>query len=314
VSAIVDVILPIFAIIVAGYACGRARLLGDASSEALNGYVYYVALPALFFHSTANADLGDVFNGPLIAAFLGGIAIAGVISATIGGWIFRLDPRERVMHFMASIFSNTGYMGIPLLTAAFGGPGVLPAVIGTMCTGAVVMPLCMATLAAASPPRRSVLAATGRAFAMTARNPLVTSTALGVGLSLIAGPGVLPAPASRFLDMLAVTAGPCALFAMGLFLVGRTPTSGWRESLWLTAVKLAVQPVVTWGLARFVLDLDPFLTACVVILAGLPTGTLVFVVAQRNNVYTQRATTVIITTTAGAIATLSLILARFLPQ
>jgi predicted permease len=314
VSAIVDVILPIFAIIAAGYGCGLARLLGEASSEALNGFVYYVALPALFFLSTANAPLGEVFNGPLIAAFLGGLVLSGLIAALLGGWIFRLDPRERVMHFMASIFSNTGYMGIPLLTAAFGEAGVLPAVIGTMCTGAVVMPLCMGALAAAAPPRASALTATGRAFALTARNPLVTSTVLGVGWSLLVGPETLPTPATRFLDMLAVTAGPCALFAMGLFMVGRSVRSGWQESLWLSAIKLALQPVITFALARYVLDLDPFLTACVVILAGLPTGTLVFVVAQRNGLYTQRAITVIVATTAGAVATLSLILALFLPQ
>ena len=62
-AAIVDVVLPVFAIMLAGYLAGRFRLLGDASSEALNGFVYYGAIPALFFVSMAQAPLGCVEPG-----------------------------------------------------------------------------------------------------------------------------------------------------------------------------------------------------------------------------------------------------------
>ncbi|MGF1627358.1 MAG: AEC family transporter [Alphaproteobacteria bacterium] len=317
-QTIIEVALPIFAIIAAGYGCGRAGVLGEASSEALNRYVYYVALPALFFVSTASAPLATVFNGPLIAAFMGGLALSAALAVGIGTPLFRLGGRERVLHGMAAIFSNTGYMGIPLLTALFGAPGILPAVIGTLCTGAVVMPLTMAALQLAGPAADS--GETGgeagsegllRTAGVVARNPLVVATALGVGWALAFDPGTLPVPATRFLDMLAVTAGPCALFAMGLFMVGRSITRGLAESLWLTLVKLVVQPTLTFALAVLVLDLDPFLTACAVILAGLPTGTLVFIVAQKSGIYVQRATATIIITTAVAVASLSTILLLF---
>ena len=45
-TAIVDVVLPIFAIMLAGYGAGRFGFLGEANSEALNGFVFYGALPA----------------------------------------------------------------------------------------------------------------------------------------------------------------------------------------------------------------------------------------------------------------------------
>ena len=44
-SAVVDVALPVFAIMLAGYLAGRFRILGDTSSEALNAFVYWFALP-----------------------------------------------------------------------------------------------------------------------------------------------------------------------------------------------------------------------------------------------------------------------------
>lgn len=309
-QTIIEVVLPIFAIIAAGYGCGRGGVLGEASSEALNRYVYYVALPALFFFSTANAPLSTVFNGGLIAAFMGGLVLSAALAVGVGSPLFRLRGRERVMHGMAAIFSNTGYMGIPLLTTLFGGPGILPAVIGTLCTGAVVMPLTMTALQLIDPAQRAS-GGLWRSAGIVVRNPLVVATALGVCWALLAGPQSLPSPVVRFLELLSVTAGPCALFAMGLFMVGRSITRGLAESLWLSLVKLAVQPALTFAIATLVLDLDPFLTACAVILAGLPTGTLVFIVAQQSGIYVQRATAVIMISTGLAVGTLSIILILF---
>ena len=45
-EAVVNIVLPVFGIVLCGYAAGRMKLLGPASSEALNGFVYWVALPA----------------------------------------------------------------------------------------------------------------------------------------------------------------------------------------------------------------------------------------------------------------------------
>ena len=50
---IFNVVLPVFAIILTGYACGRLGVLGPASSEAINKFVYFVALPVLLFFSMA---------------------------------------------------------------------------------------------------------------------------------------------------------------------------------------------------------------------------------------------------------------------
>ena len=47
-------VLPVFAIILAGYLAARQGLLGPASSEALNAFVYAVALPPLTTCSTSS--------------------------------------------------------------------------------------------------------------------------------------------------------------------------------------------------------------------------------------------------------------------
>ncbi len=50
-GVIVDVAVPVFAIMLLGYLAGRAGILGDESSKALNAFVYWFALPPLLFLS-----------------------------------------------------------------------------------------------------------------------------------------------------------------------------------------------------------------------------------------------------------------------
>ena len=127
--AVVNVVLPVFAIMAAGYLCGRLGLLGQGSSQALNGFVYYVALPALFFIATARVPVDQVLNGPFLAAYGGGVVAVVLLALAVGRWVFRLNLAELTLHAMSAMFANTGYMGISLLFVAYGEVGRLPAII-----------------------------------------------------------------------------------------------------------------------------------------------------------------------------------------
>jgi hypothetical protein len=96
---------------------------------------------------------------------------------------------------------------------------------------------------------------------------------------------------------------------MGLFLVGRSVTAGPGEVGWLVAAKLLVQPALTYVLAFEVLEMDRLWAVSAVVLAALPTGALVFVLAQQYGTYTQRATSAILISTVLSLATLSALFA-----
>ncbi len=83
-SAVVNVALPVFAIILAGWLAGKLRLLGQDSSEALNAFVYWFALPPLLFLAMARSAVSEILHWPFIGAFLGGILAVWVLGAVIG--------------------------------------------------------------------------------------------------------------------------------------------------------------------------------------------------------------------------------------
>jgi predicted permease len=304
-TAIINVVLPVFAIMLAGYLAGRFGLLGDASSDALNRFVYYGALPALFIVSLSRVGSGEALNWSFIAALGGGMLATFVLAIAVAVFAFPNRLGALGLHGMSAIFSNSGYIGIPLLITAFGEAGKLPAIIGAVITGAVIVPIAVVIIELDLSRGARPLVILRHVVLAVARNPLVLAAGAGLLLSIL-GLG-LPRPIATFLDIMGAAAGPCALFAIGLFMVGRSLRAGPVEVGWLVALKLAVQPAITWWLAYKVFTMPPVWAASAVILAALPTGALVFVLAQQYNIYLQRSTAAIVISTIVSVLTLSVL-------
>ncbi|MBL0929609.1 MAG: AEC family transporter [Alphaproteobacteria bacterium] len=308
-----DVVLPVFGIIFAGYMSGRVRLLGADSSEALNKFCYWFALPAVLFMGPARVPLAQVFDLPYIGTFVGGFAISWLVGLAGLTIFFRAGTAQTALALLAATFANVGYMGIPLFLAAFGPANSLPAILGTsiysLTLVAATVVLVESGLAGQGGARHALVnVAKG-----LAKSPLVVSPLLGLAWNLTGVP--LPKPVVNFGELLGAAAGPCALFAIGLFLSGRSlgTLAGGRKSAevgWLVFVKLIVQPLVTWWLAG-VFGLDPFLTAAAVILASLPSAALCFVLAQQYKLYVERASAAILVSTVLSVVTISFLMIRF---
>ncbi len=300
---ILNVVFPVFAIMLAGYLSGRLRLLGNESSEALNRFVYFVALPALFFISMARVSLDQVFNLPFLAAYGGGAVVTFVLAFVVARFAFPNRLGALGLGGLSAIFSNTGYMGIPLLMLAFGEAGMLPAIITTILNGAVIMAIGIALLELDVHQGKGGLTVLRGVVGGILRSPLVLSAAAGLAASGFGIP--VPKAVATFCDILGASAGPCALFAIGLFMVGKSFTAGMTEVSWLVLLKLLVQPLITWWLAFHVFTMEPIWAAGALIQSALPTGALVFVLAQQYGIYIQRSTAVIMISTVVSLATLS---------
>ncbi len=307
-QVVLDVALPVFAIVAAGYVGGRT-VLGESASQALSAFVYWFALPAVLFLGMARQPLDQIFNLPFIGAFLG----AMVIIYALGGLAGRLRRRDRAeVHAMQGLnacFSNTGYMGIPLFVAAYGPDRLLPAIIATVIMSAVMVGLAVIVLElvrAKGRPPAEALAEVARALA---RNPLIVSSFAGLGWN--AAGLALPTPVVNLCQLMGSAAGPCALFAIGVFLAGRPLRVSWGEVGWIVPLKLVAQPLLTWALIATLFPLDRFWTGAALLLAALPTGALTFVVATQYQVYVERTSQVILWSTIASVPVLSAILIAY---
>ena len=160
-TVILNVTLPVFAIIALGWTMGRLGVLGDAATEALNKFVYWVALPPALFLATARNPIAEFVNVPFLGAFLGSMLAVFALGALLGRLLHRSPPEVMVMQALNACFSNTGYMGIPLFIAAFGPQGVAPAALATVVMSAVMVGLAVVALELAGASGKGVAAALG---------------------------------------------------------------------------------------------------------------------------------------------------------
>src|SRR5439155_1261347 len=136
----------------------------------------------------------------------------------------------------------TGY-----LAGRFGvlGPdGALPPIVAALIYVVLFLTSIIAVLEAARTSDLSPLRMAPQLAGTLLRNPVVISPLLGVLYSMTALP--LPKALSNYLDLMAAAVGPGALFAVGLSLVGRKLTRNAGEVIWLSALKTAVNPILTF--------------------------------------------------------------------
>jgi malonate transporter len=207
------------------------------------------------------------------------------------------------MHGLTAVFANTAYMGIPLFLTAFGPDGALPAIVGTLVANTLLIGGAIAAMETVRAKGSSLFDILSEVARTLVRNPLMVAPILGIFASLLTLP--IPKPIGNYLDLLAAAAGPAALFALGLSLVGRRLTAGIGEVSWLVILKLGLQPVLTFILVRWVFNVEPVWAEAAIILAALPAGALVFVLAQQYETYVDRASAAIVVSTVLSVATVS---------
>jgi malonate transporter len=297
----ITVVLPLIAIMLAGYLAGRVKLLPENGSMVISRFVFLVAMPAFIFISLARIPVEDFFNWPYLAVLGGGMLVIFVLGIIVARYAFPDSLTAHSLHALTAMFSSTAYIGLPLILVVFGEAGLVPGIIGAVITGAVFMPLAI-ILAETDRGRAGRKVATASMVAVM-RNPLLVATAAGL---LTSASGVsVAAPVTTFCELLGEAFIPCALFAAGLFISGCSVKGEIKEISWLVFVKLLLHPLITWWLAFYVFELEGTLASIAVLQAALPSGVPVFVLAQHYETFVTRSSAVIVVSTVLSILTLS---------
>jgi malonate transporter and related proteins len=323
-KAVVDSVLPLFALILAGYLCGLRGVLGPGATDSLNRFVVWLALPALLFQAVAQARWAEV-NHPAFA-----LSIAAGMLGTFGLWVgvslrWSRGRGERLpdasIEGLAASYPNTGFMGIPLCLSVFGRDGLPPAIIATILTACLLFGLSLALIEIGLQRAQGTARALRKAGASLARNPLLIAPALGLAVAIAGAP--LPSALIRFTSLLGAAASPSALVTIGLFLAQSRrlagdqaqsaplppPRARGRVILGIVALKMLLQPLITGALVFGVFHLPRLWSNAALLLSALPIGTGPFMLAKlydREAAVTSRA---ILLSTLLSVLTISLLVA-----
>lgn len=276
-ARIAEIVLPVFGVIALGYFSVWSKLLTEKAGEGLNDFVFVIAIPIMIVKTLLAAQLPEGSPWGYWLSYFIGVAVVWSFAQLVVWKIYGRPGREAVIMGFSSAQSNIVLMGIPLVLTAYGEAGAVPLFLLI----AVHLPIMMlaATVMIESAEAGITREAIFKLVKNLVTNPLLIAFAAG-SLGRIAGVQLGGAP-KQFVDMIALAAVPCALFAMGMALRKYGVFGDLKLSLFIVAAKLMLLPLAVYLLAKYVFALSPVWHGVAVIFASMAVGINSYLLAAR---------------------------------
>jgi predicted permease len=301
--AILNVILPVFALMALGNLAVRFRAF---PSEGVRGLVMFVnnfATPCLLFRAMATSDFSTTFNWGVIVPFYVGAIVVFILGCLIASRVFKNRPGESVASGFSAFFTNTVLIGIPIMQRAYGPEALATAFSIIAFHASVLITLGMLVMELVRRDGAPLHKALGVAAVRIVSNPLLWGIALGVVANLMQIK--LIEPAEAFVNMMAAAVTPAALFGLGGALNDYRLSESWAQSLSMSLLKLLVQPAIAYVLMVPILHVDHEFARYGVLLAAMPSGINAYVFATYYNRGVNVATNTVLISTVLSVLTVS---------
>lgn len=318
--SIITLILPVFLIIFLGWLVRKLDWVDSGATRELNKYVVFLALPALLFDIVIRTDWPTVWQSSSFSQFALSFTLITFLVFGTSLWLqakLGHSIADATIQSISGAYSNTAYIGYPLLIAVAGEdskPYVLCATIITVCAlFAISIIIVEINRDDIQLKRRHIVR---QALLRVCKMPLVVAPALAT--LLVSLKIDLPTAVSMPVNMLGLSAAPCALVTIGFFLGGRASTrkqssttkaaeilpvnsflhkvKGFQKNLTemlskstnqasrvvmtMVVSKLVIHPALIYFVSIYLFTLNPTALVCIVVLAALPTGTGPFMLAE----------------------------------
>lgn len=176
-----NVIVPIFLLIMLGYALTRLKVWDANFLKIANNVCFKCLLPVLLFYNVASANIFEVFNGKVILyACVCACALCGVLFLIVP--LFIKDKKRRGVMIQGTFRSNFLLFGVPLGLSIGGEQGAILAAVVAAFYVPVINMLSVISLYAFSDSKNKSLKS---ALLGIIKNPLIIGGVSGLIFSLI---------------------------------------------------------------------------------------------------------------------------------
>lgn len=311
-SAVLEIIVPVFGMVAVGWGLAQSSLLSVEGLRGLTNVTFYALFPSLLFRSMGNVRL-EVLSLDILLVFFGAALVLYGLMMLLGRALgMRLT--DSTVFALSGTFSNGVGIGIPFVTYAFGERGLVPLLMIISVNSLILLTFSsflMEVAGQGKAPGR-LLTKLGGAVLMMLKHPVIPSIFAGLVWAELAAhvPGglALPVVLDRILQALGTAAPPCGLIMAGASLAHVGLKDHWQTAAVATVVKLTVLPAMVWLAGRYLFPLDPLWLTVATLNAALPAGANVYLVARLYNSGVGLATNAVVISTAASIFSLSAIL------
>lgn len=289
-------VLILFILIAIGFVCGKINFMSDKTAKHMTDIILYFVTPCVIISAyQIDFDSSILLNLGIVALCAIGIYI---VSAIIVSLVFRgNDITKRTVLRFGTVFSNCGFMSLPLQKALLGTEGIL--------YGAAFIAVFNIALWS-----YGVVCMSGSIKSISVKKLLLNPGIIGVVLALILFvtsfrlPSVIITP----VDYLAGLNTPVPMIIIGYYLSKSNLLNGLKnKSMWLSVlIRLIVIPLVSFGLMYAAGIRGAMLVACV-IAASAPVAAATTMFAAKFERSTSLSVDLVSVSTILSIISMSLI-------
>ena len=288
------VIIPTFLVAGAGAVMQRWRGL---TVGAMGPLAIYLLSPALVLNGLLTTELPAEMSRRIVAASVATLIAAVGVSFAVSAALRHTRPLQSGFT-LATAFSNSGNMGIPISFLAFGEDGLSVAII------------IFVAQASASWPIAIFVAARGRSAGW---GPLLTSLTVPsiyvvpVAVGIRWADWTLPLALGTPIELLAAAAIPVMLLVLGFRLAEGLDLERWRSLGVSVVLRLFGAAALALGVTEL-LGLDGVAQQTVIVVAAMPTAVFTTILASEYDAEPRFVTTSVVASTLLSIATLTVLI------
>jgi len=287
-------VVPILLLIGTGLLSRKLGILKSGDERILSAYVYYFALPSLFFVNMTETN----FTAETLRFMLAGIIpiLAVLTIYVLLRVIFKLQKDTLYLLVLSTIFGSLAFFGIPFITFAFPATGEPLATLAAASISIVSVTASITTLELYRLQHSNVLTGLKLVAKRLSKNPLILSIFCGILFSLIRIE--IPAPISQPLHMLGRTTSTVAIFMLGVFLYGRKYTNI-GEALKLSMLRIVFLPLVAF-LTTTLFNLSALERSTLILMHCMPVAISLIILSERYNFQKETIASLILISSLGA--------------
>ena len=267
--------LPVFLVMVIGWALGQKGFLPKQFCTVADKLVFKVTLPVMLFCDMATLDLAHSFDAKFVLFCFAVTAIAIVVIWVLARRL--LKDKTLVGEFVqASYRSSAAILGVAFIQNIYGTSGMAPLmIIGTVPLYNIAAVLILSFTGSESEGLRP--AALKKSVKGILTNPIIIGIAAGMIASLFQVH--FPAIISKTVNNIAVLATPLALIGLGAGFEGKKALAEIKPTLVCSFMKLMLWPALFLPLAALLGFRDEKMVALLVML-GSPTTVSCYIMAK----------------------------------
>jgi len=296
---LLQIVLPVFLVVGAGYAMRRTRILTEEADQSLLGVLIKLFVPCLALDVIiGNEALMRPAN--LVLPPLAGFASVaiGLGVSLLAARIFLKDRTTRRTFACTTGLQNYGYIPLPLCQALFGRE-----VVGVLFAFNLGVEVAMWTIAVATISGHQ----TGKRWWAPLLNPPILAVVGGIALNFLGAGHWIPSSVTTAWHMLGLCAVPLGLLLTGAVLADHaTPhvlRTGWSAMLLGIGIRLGIMPLLILLMA---IPADPALRSVLVVQAAMPSAVFPIVLAKIHDGDMPTALRVVLGTSLVGLVTIPL--------